>query len=111
MILFLLSFHDLSCRGKTNLARALEVLHRFATSINPADALRVLPRDIPMAALSQYLQHIVPFTVHRRRHAQVVKSLSKMDNLQVIGVLRTLSLTLTTGKERFASITESTDRH
>jgi hypothetical protein len=61
----------------------LNLLNTYAEYINPVEALKIVPENTPMAALSEYLTRIVPHTVHKRRHAQVVKSLSRLEHLQV----------------------------
>jgi Vam6/Vps39-like protein vacuolar protein sorting-associated protein 39 len=67
---------------KNDYARAYDLLRLHSKYIDPARAMQVIPPDISIAEISQYLRTVIPRTIHRRRHLQIVKSLAKMDHLE-----------------------------
>eukprot|EP00164_Ancoracysta_twista_P005194 GFYU01007098.1.p1 GENE.GFYU01007098.1~~GFYU01007098.1.p1 ORF type:complete len:881 (+),score=255.87 GFYU01007098.1:180-2822(+) len=69
------------------LDQAISFLSEYGREINPVDVLKLLPACMPLAAFNDYLTQIIPSVIHRSRDYQVVKNLSKMENIKVKAVL------------------------
>jgi len=66
----------------TNEDRAIDILDLYSIHINPVKVLKVIPRELTMSHIDRYLERAIPYWVHKRRDGQVVKNLSRMENLQ-----------------------------
>lgn len=60
--------------------RAIHLLTSYSIYIHPVRALKVLNPTIPASKLAVYLSKVIPHTLSKRRHGQVMKGLAKMDN-------------------------------
>lgn len=63
--------------------RGIDILSRFGFVIDPVEALKLVPPDLPISLLGNYLELTIPHMIHERRDKQVVKNLSKLENLLV----------------------------
>jgi hypothetical protein len=65
--------------------KAIELLNKFPTLIDPALAIQVLSSNIPLHLLMDYLPIALRNSTHKYREGQVVKNLEKSQNLKVRG--------------------------
>eukprot|EP01006_Ploeotia_vitrea_P035647 TRINITY_DN65915_c5_g3_i1.p1 TRINITY_DN65915_c5_g3~~TRINITY_DN65915_c5_g3_i1.p1 ORF type:complete len:676 (-),score=338.33 TRINITY_DN65915_c5_g3_i1:28-1884(-) len=65
-----------------DMRRGVFVLNNYSVHIDPVKALKIVPSDIPVAAISAYLEKVIPFLLHKRRDAQILKGLARVENLQ-----------------------------
>ena len=63
-------------------AAALDFLARFASKLDPIEALDSLPEGVPVAAAAAYLEAVLKASLARRRLARVAKNLARSENLQ-----------------------------
>ncbi len=62
--------------------RAKGVLDTFACFIDPIQIFKDLDDQLPVAKLEEFLTQALPRTIHKRRHNQAVKGISRMNYLQ-----------------------------
>merc|ERR1711988_549608 len=58
-------------------------LDKHASKLHPAKTLPLLPQDTPLCDMYQYLQKSIRSSSHTYREGQIIRNLSKSDNLQV----------------------------
>jgi hypothetical protein len=66
----------------TAVDRAKDVLDKFACFVDPVQVLRDLDDSVPVCKLEEFLSQALPRTIHKRRHNQVVKGITRMNYLQ-----------------------------
>jgi len=60
---------------------AVRVLHAEGGSLSPLQVLQALPDDMPLHLASQTLSGMLASVLHRKRHTQVVRGLTRGQNL------------------------------
>eukprot|EP00736_Rhodelphis_marinus_P012299 Rmarinus@m.12247 len=63
--------------------RAVEFLSQHVNDLNPAEVVELLPPAIPLHVVKDYLVISSRNMLHERRSGQIVKSLSKLENVNV----------------------------
>lgn len=68
--------------AQPDLETALQLLEQFASRINPLSALAVIPDNVHVSRIHQFLQTALHKSVQNRRRAQLLKGLLYAEHLQ-----------------------------
>mmetsp|Transcript_36694 Transcript_36694/g.63004 ORF Transcript_36694/g.63004 Transcript_36694/m.63004 type:complete len:862 (+) Transcript_36694:53-2638(+) len=68
---------------KPMLEAALNLLNKYYNKINAAEALAILPSDIPIHEMYDYFEAVFRFISEKKRNSQVISQLLRSENLQV----------------------------
>ena len=69
--------------GKTMLDSALQLLNKHFAKINAAEALNLLPSNIPIYEMYNYFEASLRHLSEKKRNSQVISQLLRSENLQV----------------------------
>ena len=72
------------------LGPALRILSEHGDSINPVQALELLPHNMPVHSIRRYLVHAPRKSTALRRRNQICKNLMKLEHLQAMKAKATL---------------------
>lgn len=68
--------------AQPDLETALQLLEKFASRINPQSALAIIPDNVHVSRISNFLQIALHKAVQNRRRAQLLKGLLYAEHLQ-----------------------------
>jgi hypothetical protein len=63
--------------------RALELLNKYPTELNPVLVLQALPENVSVRVVASYLTNAIRQTLHMSRESMIIESLHKYQNLKV----------------------------
>lgn len=81
---FLILVQILLQQPEPNIKDAIRILETHSEKINPMSVLKYLPNNILLTHLKGYFEFVLRTLNEKRRQIQVMKNLSKTDNIQVL---------------------------
>ena len=63
--------------------QAINVLDKYFSKINSAEALAILPSNIPIYEMYNYFEEVFRYISEKKRNSQVISQLLRSENLQV----------------------------